>query len=112
MTQKNVKSSKVREIRAPYKWAKPPSAPIVPSGPTFCVKVPPGSQGQTIQVPHPKAKGTFVAVNVPATAKDGQAMLVPLPDVATEKPMDAPVAVPPPYPATDAGAPTPDPAKE
>merc|ERR1711879_787435 len=38
-----------------------------------------GGPGAIIQVPHPKTKGQLVAVNVPAKAKVGQAMLVPLP---------------------------------
>merc|ERR1712151_1257476 len=59
-------------------WKAPPSQ-IVKSGQTFCVKVPPGGPGAIIHVPHPTMKGQLVAVNVPATAKVGQAMLVPLP---------------------------------
>merc|ERR1712151_1257549 len=43
------------------------------------VKVPPGGPGAIIHVPHPTMKDQLVAVNVPATAKVGQAMLVPLP---------------------------------
>ena len=79
MKQKNTKSNKEREIRPPFKW-KAPAAPITKQGPTFCITVPPGSPGTTIQVPNPKDKKTYIAVNVPATAKVGQAMLVPIPD--------------------------------
>merc|ERR1719192_1652578 len=79
MTQNNLKTNKMREIRPPHKW-KAPAEPITKQGPTFCIKVPPGSPGTTIQVPNPKDKKTFIAVNVPATAKVGQAMLVPIPD--------------------------------
>merc|ERR1712079_767711 len=79
MKQKNEGSGKQREIRQPYKWKKP-AAPITKQGPTFCITVPPGAPGTTIQVPNPKDKKTFIAVNVPATAKVGQAMLVPIPD--------------------------------
>jgi len=78
MTQKNLKSGNTREIRPPYTW-KAPAAPIVKPGATFVVKVPPGGPGSIIQVPHPNLKGQMVAVNVPATAKVGQAMLVPMP---------------------------------
>lgn len=85
MTQKNLGSGKGRSIRPPYKW-KPPSAPIVPKGPTTCVKVPEGSPGTTIQVPHPQAKGAFISVDVPASAKVGQAMLVPVPEVPSAPP--------------------------
>jgi len=81
MKQKNHGSGKEREIRPPYKW-KAPTAPITKQGPTFCITVPPGSPGTTIQVPNPKDKDkkTFIAVNVPDTAKVGQAMLVPIPE--------------------------------
>lgn len=78
LTQINKASGKEREIRAPHKW-KQPSKPIVAAGPTTVVNVPPGSPGTTIQVPYPGKKGLFIAVNVPASAKAGQAMLVPVP---------------------------------
>jgi len=96
MSQKNVSSGKERDIRPPYKW-KPPEAPVVAKGPTMCVKVPPGTPGQTIQVPHPKAKDKFIAVKVPPTAKVGQAMLVPVPDAEVETPCaEETIAAPPP----------------
>ncbi|CAJ1341829.1 unnamed protein product [Effrenium voratum] len=102
MSQKNMRSGKQREIRAPYKW-KQPEKPIVDAGPTFCIKVPPGSPGTCIHVPHPQKKGQFIAVNVPAKAKVGAAMLVPIPkdsDLPTPVP-DAPVpAGPTPAPPT------------
>jgi len=79
MKQKNVRTGKARDIRAPHKWTQP-AKPIVQAGPTFCIKVPAGSPGSTIQVPHPKDKRQFIAVNVPPGAKIGQAMLVPIPD--------------------------------
>lgn len=76
--QKNLGSGKTREIRAPHRM-KAPGSPVVPPGPTMCVKVPPGAAGTTIQVPHPKDKRQFIAVTVPPSAKAGQAMLVPVP---------------------------------
>uniref|UniRef100_A0A7S2BPV5 WWE domain-containing protein n=1 Tax=Alexandrium andersonii TaxID=327968 RepID=A0A7S2BPV5_9DINO len=78
MAQKNQGSGKQRDIRAPHKW-KAPEKPITTAGPTFCITVPPGAPGTTIQVPHPGDKTQMIAVNVPATAKVGQAMLVPIP---------------------------------
>merc|ERR1719414_578641 len=78
MQQKNLDSGKTRDIRAPHKM-KPPVEPITKAGPTFCITVPPGSPGTTIQVPNPKNKSQMIAVNVPPTAKVGQAMLVPIP---------------------------------
>jgi len=78
MTQTNVTSGKVRQIRPPHKW-RAPEKPVVAQGPSFCIKVPPGSPGTCIQVPHPTKKGDFIAVNVPATAKEGASLLIPIP---------------------------------
>jgi len=78
MTQKNTSTGKTREIRPPFKW-KAPEKPVTAPGPTFCITVPKGAPGTTIQVPHPKNEGQMIAVNVPPTAKVGQAMLVPIP---------------------------------
>merc|ERR1719238_1109600 len=89
MVQINRDSGKERKIRQPRKW-KPPSKPLVPPGPTTVVNVPPGSPGTTIQVPHPRAKGAFISVVVPASAKPGQAMLVPVPQDATAAAAGAP----------------------
>merc|ERR1719271_1684974 len=75
MVQINTDTCKERKIRQPKKW-KAPSKPLVPAGPTTVVNVPPGSPGTTIQVPHPCKKGAFISVNVPASAKSGQSMLV------------------------------------
>jgi len=84
MRQTNTGSGKSREIRPPYKW-KAPTVPIVAAGRTFTVKVPPGGPGNIIHVPHPDQKnykGQMVAVNVPGSARVGQAMLVPVPQGA------------------------------
>jgi len=87
MTQLNKDTKTVREIRPPMRrgkggsleeW-KAPSTPIVPEGPTTVINVPPGSPGTVIQVPYPGKKNKFIAVKVPANAKVGQAMLVPVP---------------------------------
>jgi len=45
--------------------------------------VPPRAPGTTMRVPHPHVKGVSIAVNVPASARVGQAMLVPIPDDAS-----------------------------
>jgi len=81
MVRINRDTGKERRIRQPRKW-KAPAKPLVPPGPTTVVNVPPGSPGTTIQVPHPRVKGAFISVNVPASAKAGQAMLVPVPPKA------------------------------
>eukprot|EP00931_Biecheleriopsis_adriatica_P006140 TRINITY_DN107596_c0_g1_i1.p1 TRINITY_DN107596_c0_g1~~TRINITY_DN107596_c0_g1_i1.p1 ORF type:complete len:371 (+),score=91.56 TRINITY_DN107596_c0_g1_i1:92-1114(+) len=85
MTQTNLVSHGDRDIRPPY-GLKAPDGPVTNAdgepmtpGPTMCIKVPEGAPGQTIQVPHPKAKGKFFEVRVPAAARPGQAMLVPIP---------------------------------
>merc|ERR1712032_1187150 len=91
MKQKNLGTGKERQIRPPHKW-KAPSAPITKPGPTTCITVPPGSPGTTIQVPNPKDKKTFIAVNVPVggavlgehIAEEGwDATMADLGDVAT-----------------------------
>merc|ERR1719463_978495 len=81
MRQVNSDSGKERSIRQPRRW-KAPAKPLVPAGPTTVITVPPGSPGTTIQVPHPRVKGAFISVNVPSSAKSGQAMLVPVPSEA------------------------------
>merc|ERR550537_818107 len=88
MVQINTDTRKERQIRAPRNW-KAPSKPLVPAGPTTVITVPPGSPGTTIQVPHPAVKGAFISVNVPTSAKPGQAMLVPVPPEAAVRPSEA-----------------------
>jgi len=100
MTQKNTRSGKCRQIRPPYRW-EAPAAPITKPGPTTCIKVPEGAAGTTIHVPHPKDKSQYIAVDVPATAKAGQAMLVPVPALVAK------VAVSEPAPTAPAPAPAP-----
>merc|ERR1719502_599108 len=84
MVQLNVDSGKERSIRQPLKW-KAPAKPLIPAGPTTVVIVPKGSAGKLIQVPHPRAKGSFIAVRVPKHAKTGQSLLVPLPEHSASK---------------------------
>merc|ERR1719359_1888254 len=88
MVQVNRDSGKERRIRQPKNW-RPPSKPLVPAGPTTVINVPRGSPGTTIQVPHPRVKGAFISVNVPASAKPGQAMLVPVPTGAAVSATDS-----------------------
>merc|ERR1719218_533194 len=83
MVQINKGTGKSRAIRAPNKW-KAPKAPLVPPGKTTVVNVPRGAPGTTIQVPYPGRPGAFIAVNVPKSAKPGQAMLVPVPECPTD----------------------------
>jgi len=82
MMQKNLATGKNRQIRPPHKWAAP-SAPVVPPGRTATVKVRKGQPGTTINLKHPDG-GTY-PVSVPASAKQGQTMLVPIPSHGVEK---------------------------
>lgn len=84
MAQLNTGSGKCRSIRAPKNWVAP-TKPLVPPGKTTVVTVPRGAPGTTIQVPYPGQPGAFIAVNVPKSAKPGQAMLVPVPDTPASK---------------------------
>jgi len=93
MIQTNLQTHKEREMRPPHKW-KAPVAPIIEAGPTTCIKVPPGAPGTTINVPHPKDKTKFISVSVPATARPGQPMMVPVP------PLEGASTVPPLSPPT------------
>merc|ERR1712174_96240 len=90
MVQINKDTGKERTIRPPNKW-KAPAKALVPAGPTTVINVPRGSPGTTIQVPHPGVKGAFISVNVPRSAKPGQAMLVPVPAEAAVTAAGAPV---------------------
>jgi len=76
MKQVNKGSGKARDIRPPQGW-KAPSAPVVPKGRTAAVKVRKGQPGTTITLKHPD--GGFYVAAVPASAKKGQQMLVPIP---------------------------------
>jgi len=101
MKQINKETRKERDIRPPFKW-KPPSKPLVPPGKTTVINVPPGAPGTTIQVPYPGKKGSFISVNVPPTAKVGQAMLVPVPE-APDSVAEAPGAAAAEAPAAGGG---------
>jgi len=77
--QKNLKSNQERDIRPPRGLTRPPT-PILPPGSTVIIKVPPGSAGKTIEINDPNNKGQKISVNVPAGAKPGQKMAVPIPE--------------------------------
>jgi len=81
MLQINEDTGKERRIRPPKPW-KVPAKALVPAGPTAVINVTGGSAGTTTQIPHPGVKEAFISVNVPASAKVGQAMLVPVPTEA------------------------------
>jgi len=101
MQQINRSTGKSRNIRPPFRkdkktgkdkpWARP-SAPIVPPGETTVITVPAGTPGTTIQIPYPGKPDKLISVNVPASAKVGQAMLVPVPKLGEAGVVDAPKA--------------------
>jgi hypothetical protein len=79
MKQKNLGTHKEREIRPPRGF-KAPAKPLLPKGPMTVLTVRPGQPGTTIELPDPNNKGQKISVNVPAGAKPGQKMAVPLPE--------------------------------
>jgi len=95
MQQINLASGKRRKIRAPPNL-KPPSAPLVPPGPTMMVTVPPGATaGAMLEVPHPMNKTVRLQVAVPAGAQAGSTLLVPVPNLPPGATTPAPGAAPP-----------------
>jgi len=79
MEQKNLGTQKAREIRPPH-GMRPPSQALLPPGPMTVITVKQGQAGKTIQIPDPNQTGKKMQVNVPAGAKPGQKMAVPMPD--------------------------------
>jgi len=80
MVQKNTGTGKERKIRPPMRM-KPPAKPLVPEGPTMVIRVREGQAGKKIQVPHPKDKSVNITVVVPAKARTGQELLIPIPAI-------------------------------
>lgn len=92
MEQVNTQTGKKRSIRPPP-HLKAPSKPLVPSGPTMMVRVPPGYlPGDHIKVPHPQNQAVLIAVSVPLNAQPGATLLVPVPPVSCSS---APLNTPP-----------------
>jgi len=79
MIQKNLGTKKVREIRPPYGMTAPKQA-LLPKGSMVVLTVKKGQAGQTIEIDDPNNKGQKIAVNVPAGARAGQKMAVPVPE--------------------------------
>jgi len=106
MAQTNLDSRKTRAIRPPPGWKGAELGRPKP-GPKLQVTVPEGTAGKCIYVPDPRTD-QFIAVQVPAAARAGDPMLVPLPPVVTPptKAFDsfkpsAPAPVPPMPPCTE-----------
>jgi len=80
MTQKNMSTHKVREIRPPY-GVQPPSSPLLAPGPMTVISVPPDlPAGSTITINDPNNPGQQVQVAVPPGAQPGAKIAVPLPN--------------------------------
>jgi len=112
MKQMNIESAKERDIRPPHRM-KPPSQPVVPSGPVITIKVPPRSPGTVIKVPHPRNKSQMIRVQVPKSARVGQTMIVPVPALKARTggyvptPASGRIPTPSAPPASSARIPTP-----
>lgn len=100
MEQKNLNTLDISEMRAPHHAKRPKRSSIFqkenlrhplskgrksirdqvrPQRPVFVVRVPADSAGTTIRVPHPKKLGKAMPVAVPAEAKVGQPLYLPMP---------------------------------
>ena len=86
MIQTNLASSKTRLIRPPPSWKRNPEGE---TGPQLRVIVPEGSPGTCIYVPDPHTPDQFLAVQVPAAAREGATILVPLPHSPSPAPFDS-----------------------
>merc|ERR1740121_225805 len=76
MTQTNLGTKKVRDIRPPRNMQQPAS-PLLPPGPMVVITVRKGQAGKEIEINDPNNKGRKIKVNVPPGAKVGQKMAVP-----------------------------------
>merc|ERR1719456_841424 len=78
MLQINKNSGKERKIRPPM-GPKPPKKPLLPQGPMIIITVGTGQPGTMVPVKDPNNPGQTIQVFVPAHAKPGQKMAVPIP---------------------------------
>jgi len=78
MVQKNKDTKKERSIRPPC-GPKPPSKPLLPTGPMIILTVKAGQPGTMIPVADPNNPGQTIQVFVPKHAKVGQKLAVPIP---------------------------------
>merc|ERR1719343_322473 len=79
MTQTNLGTKKVREIRPPRNMTQP-SSPLLPTGPMVVITAKNGQAGKEIEIDDPNNKGKKIKVNVPPGAKAGQKLAVPVPE--------------------------------
>jgi len=79
MIQTNKDSGKERQVRPPFGWVKP-KKPLLPQGPMIVITVGFRQPGTMIILKDPNNPGEQVQVYVPAHAKPGQKMAVPIPE--------------------------------
>jgi len=78
MVQINKDTNRERKIRPPL-GPRPPKKPLLPSGPMIILTVKQDQPGSMISVPDPNNMGQNILVFVPAHAKPGSKMAVPIP---------------------------------
>jgi len=78
MLQINRDTNKVRRIRAPC-GTRPPRKPILPTGPMIIITVRAGQAGTMISLKDPNNPSQTIQVYVPAHARPGQKLAVPIP---------------------------------
>jgi len=78
MTQKNLATGKERTIRPPYGMRRP-AEPLLPPGPMVVIKVPQASIGKICTINDPLNPGKTIQVAIPADAKPGADLAVPVP---------------------------------
>merc|ERR1712146_309025 len=77
MTQKNVASGKIRQMRPPPGMSVPAS-PLLPEGDFVVLHL--AEEGHdTMEIKHPRKLGEKIIVSLPADAKKGQKIAVPIP---------------------------------
>jgi len=105
MEQRNLNTLETAEMRAPHDLERPVKNPlfrmenllhpftkgrqsfkenVTPQRPVYVVRVPAGGPGKTILVPHCKKLGKSLRVAVPAEAKVGQPLFLPVPCTAVK----------------------------
>jgi hypothetical protein len=79
MTQKNLKSGNIREMRAPMGMI-PPAQAMLPTGDMIFITVKPEHVGKdVIEVPNPRKKGEMIKVSLPKKVRAGQKIAIPIP---------------------------------
>ena len=78
MTQRNLATGKQRTIRPP-RDLRPPAEPLLPPGAMVVVQVPEGFAGKVYTISDPLNPGQTLDVAVPAGAKTGARLAVPVP---------------------------------